>query len=140
MTVIIFPVPLVCLQQHEHYCSNAFPLEHLVITKNLLLPELLRSAHRFSMECIYCHLVSQAEQLFIMVLVVQDSLAAQMKGSKISVHMASPGMVATSLLLQGVDSPRSAKFINILAESPQVVAQWLVPRFRGVQGNGKYFK
>ena len=71
---------------------------------------------------------------------MQDSLAQQMKGSKISVHMASPGMVATTLLLESVDSPRSAKFINILAESTEVVANWLVPRFRGVQGNGHYFK
>lgn len=68
------------------------------------------------------------------------SLAAETKKTKVSVHLASPGMVATDLLLKGVSSPTAAKFVNILAEDPHVVAAWLVPRMRGVTGNGKYFK
>jgi chlorophyll(ide) b reductase len=71
---------------------------------------------------------------------VQDSLAAQVKGTRVSVHIASPGMVATDLLLSTVSSNRSAQFINVLAEEPSVVARWLAPRMRGVKGNGKYFK
>ena len=35
---------------------------------------------------------------------------------------------------------RSRKFINVLAEDAGTVAAWLVPRMRGVRGNGKYFK
>ena len=68
------------------------------------------------------------------------SLAAEVKQSKVSVHLASPGMVATDLLLLGVSNPGAAKIVNILAEDPGVVAKWLVPRMRGVTGNGKYFK
>ncbi|KAL0021902.1 hypothetical protein WJX79_001281 [Trebouxia sp. C0005] len=43
-------------------------------------------------------------------------------------------------LIDGVSSPTAAKIVNILAEDPRVVAAWLVPRMRGVTGNGKYFK
>ena len=68
------------------------------------------------------------------------SLAAEAKQSKVSLHLASPGMVATGLLLHGVSNPRAAKIVNILAEDSGVVAKWLVPRMRGVTGNGKYFK
>ncbi|KAL3133507.1 hypothetical protein ABBQ38_007365 [Trebouxia sp. C0009 RCD-2024] len=68
------------------------------------------------------------------------SLAAEVKQSNVSVHLASPGMVATDLLLQGVSNPRAAKIVNILAEDPKVVAAWLAPRMRGVAGNGTYFK
>ena len=35
---------------------------------------------------------------------------------------------------------RSRKYVNILAEDAGTVAAWLVPRMRGVRGNGKYFK
>ena len=70
----------------------------------------------------------------------QDSLAAEVRGSKVSVHMASPGMVATDLLLGMVKSARAAHFINVLAEDAGTVASWLVPRMRGVTGNGRYFK
>ena len=71
---------------------------------------------------------------------LQDSLAAEVRGSKVSVHMASPGMVATNLLLGSVKSARAAHFINVLAEDAGTVASWLVPRMRGVTGNGRYFK
>ena len=68
------------------------------------------------------------------------SLVSELKNSKVAVHLASPGMVATDLLLKGVSNPRAARIVNILAEDPQVVAAWLVPRMRGVTGSGKYFK
>ena len=55
-------------------------------------------------------------------------------------HIASPGMVATELLLGGDKDARAAKFINILAEEAEVVAAWMVPRMRGVRRSGKYFK
>ena len=70
----------------------------------------------------------------------QASLAAEVKGSPVSVHIASPGMVATRLLLSGITTARAARAINILAEDPSVVAAWLAPRMRGVSGNGRYFK
>lgn len=40
----------------------------------------------------------------------------------------------------GVSGDRATQIVNILAEEPKVVASWLVPRIRGVTGNGKYFK
>jgi chlorophyll(ide) b reductase len=72
----------------------------------------------------------------------QASLAAEIKcWHDVSVHIASPGMVATELLLGGeAKDARARKFINILAEDADTVAAWLVPRMRGVRGNGKYFK
>lgn len=72
---------------------------------------------------------------------LKESLAAQVRGSGISVHLASPGMVATDLLAVSARSaPRAARFLNVLAEEPRTVAAWLVPRMRGVSGNGKYFR
>ncbi len=72
---------------------------------------------------------------------MQDSLNAELKDKHdFSVHIASPGMVATELLLGGERDQRAAKIINILAEEAEVVAAWMVPRMRGIRGNGKYFK
>lgn len=73
---------------------------------------------------------------------MQDSLNAELKGKHdFSVHIASPGMVATELLLGGEEKDqRAAKIINILAEEAEVVAAWMVPRMRGVRRSGKYFK
>lgn len=72
---------------------------------------------------------------------LKDSLAKEVAASPVSVHMFSPGMVATDLLLKpNASNARSMKFIDVLAEEPAVVADWLVPRIRGVKGNGAYFK
>lgn len=72
---------------------------------------------------------------------LKDSLSKECAGTSVSVHMFSPGMVATDLLIKpNVDNARSMKFIDILAEEASVVANWLVPRIRGVQGTGSYFK
>ena len=62
---------------------------------------------------------------------------------RVSVHTASPGMVVTDLLVGGLGfSPadrRVRRVFNILAESPDVVAQWMVPRLRGlVTSNREY--
>lgn len=57
-----------------------------------------------------------------------------------AIHIASPGMVATELLLGGDKDARATRFINILTEDAAVVAAWLVPRMRGVTGTGAYFK
>ena len=67
-------------------------------------------------------------------------LCVQVKGSPVTVHLASPGMVATDLLFKAVTNDRSRKVINILAEDAHVVADWLVPRMRGVTRSGTYFK
>mmetsp|Transcript_12694 Transcript_12694/g.32035 ORF Transcript_12694/g.32035 Transcript_12694/m.32035 type:complete len:309 (-) Transcript_12694:51-977(-) len=71
-----------------------------------------------------------------------QTLAAECKGSGVSVHITSPGMVITDLLVREEDrsNPSFVRIMNILAEQPATVADWMVPRMRGVTGNGKYFK
>ena len=62
---------------------------------------------------------------------VQASLAKEAKGTGVTVHLASPGMVATDLLAASVaHNPRVAWILNILAEEPRKVARWLAPRMR----------
>lgn len=51
---------------------------------------------------------------------------------KIGVHNLSPGMVTTDLLMAGTNTPVAKWFVNCLAEEPETVAQFLVPRIRGV--------
>jgi chlorophyll(ide) b reductase len=58
----------------------------------------------------------------------------QMDISNIGVHNLSPGMVTTELLMSGADTAQSKFFINCLAETPDVVANFLVPRIREVPG------
>jgi len=72
------------------------------------------------------------------------SLAAEIKQQNISnvvVHDLSPGMVTTELLMSGSTSSKVAKFfINCLAEEPDDVADFLVPRIRKVpQQNGPQY-
>jgi chlorophyll(ide) b reductase len=54
----------------------------------------------------------------------------------VGIHMLSPGMVLTDLLLEHADS-QAKKIFNILAEWPETVARFLVPRMRAVKGTGK---
>ena len=62
---------------------------------------------------------------------LQASLAAEARGTGVAVHLTSPGMVATDLLAASVEhNPRVAWILNILAEEPRTVAQWLAPRMR----------
>ena len=76
----------------------------------------------------------------ILLYVAQDSLVAETRGTNVAVHLASPGMVATDLLLAGPHRESAKRIINVLAEDSATVAAWLVPRMRGVTGNGKYFR
>jgi chlorophyll(ide) b reductase len=50
--------------------------------------------------------------------------------SNIGLHNISPGMVTTDLLMSGADTSQSKFFINCMAEPPEVVADFLVPRIR----------
>ncbi|PSC73722.1 chlorophyll(ide) b reductase chloroplastic [Micractinium conductrix] len=71
---------------------------------------------------------------------LKDSLVAETAGTGVGVHIISPGMVATDLLMRYADNARSARMINILAEDPAEVAAWLVPRMRGARGSGSYIR
>jgi chlorophyll(ide) b reductase len=52
--------------------------------------------------------------------------------SNVGLHNLSPGMVTTDLLMAGADNKQSKWFINCLAETPDTVARYLVPRIREV--------
>ncbi|KAJ0967882.1 hypothetical protein J5N97_024799 [Dioscorea zingiberensis] len=53
----------------------------------------------------------------------------------VMVHILSPGMVTTDLLMSGANTKQAKFFINILAEPPDVVAEYLVPSIRSVPSN-----
>ncbi|TQD82727.1 hypothetical protein C1H46_031696 [Malus baccata] len=54
----------------------------------------------------------------------------------VAVHNLSPGMVTTDLLMSGATTKQAKFFINVLAEPPEVVAEYLVPNIRSVPANG----
>ncbi|GAQ87774.1 Chlorophyll b reductase [Klebsormidium nitens] len=75
------------------------------------------------------------------------SLQAELKLleiSNVTVHNLSPGMVTTDLLMAGADRQQARFFINALAEPPDVVADFLVPRIRATvanaDGKSKYIR
>ncbi len=54
----------------------------------------------------------------------------------IGVHELSPGLVKTDLLLRDTES-ETREFLDCVAESPERVAEKLVPKIRAVRGSGK---
>lgn len=52
------------------------------------------------------------------------------------VHNLSPGMVTTDLLMSGANTKQAKFFINVLAEPPEVVAEYLIPKVRSIAGSG----
>lgn len=69
---------------------------------------------------------------------IKKTLLLELKGTGIGIHDISPGMVLTDLLLKGGQEPPGyKKILNILAELPDTVANFLVPRMRSVSGTGK---
>lgn len=63
------------------------------------------------------------------------SMRAELNMAKISnvgVHAISPGMVTTELLMAGADNKFSRLMINCLAETPDTMAEFLVPKIREV--------
>ncbi len=53
----------------------------------------------------------------------------------IGIHELSPGLVKTDLLFRDT-SPETKEFLDLIAESPEKVAEKLVPKIRAVQGTG----
>lgn len=63
------------------------------------------------------------------------SLQAELQMNEVNnvmVHNLSPGMVTTDLLMSGATTKQAKFFINILAEPPDVVADYLVPNVREI--------
>uniref|UniRef100_A0A7S0ZFH5 Chlorophyll(Ide) b reductase n=1 Tax=Timspurckia oligopyrenoides TaxID=708627 RepID=A0A7S0ZFH5_9RHOD len=73
---------------------------------------------------------------------LMSSLNAELKKEgidNVGVHTISPGLVLTELLL--ADSTREIRvFMNFLAEEPDSVAEWLMPKILETKGKGKYHK
>ncbi|XP_051179216.1 chlorophyll(ide) b reductase NOL, chloroplastic [Lolium perenne] len=66
------------------------------------------------------------------------SLQAELQMNEVNnvvVHNLSPGMVTTELLMSGATTKQAKFFINILAEPPEVVADYLVPNIRAIPTN-----
>ncbi|KAG8061956.1 hypothetical protein GUJ93_ZPchr0003g17482 [Zizania palustris] len=66
------------------------------------------------------------------------SLQAELQMNEVNnvmVHNLSPGMVTTDLLMSGATTKQAKFFINILAEPPNVVADYLVPNIRAILTN-----
>ena len=62
---------------------------------------------------------------------------------RIGVHTASPGMVVTDLLTGGLGwsmgDIKTRRIFNILAETPDTVAAWMVPRLRGLVTANRHY-
>uniref|UniRef100_A0A383VKF8 Chlorophyll b reductase n=1 Tax=Tetradesmus obliquus TaxID=3088 RepID=A0A383VKF8_TETOB len=68
------------------------------------------------------------------------SLRAELASTHVGVHVLSPGMMLTELLLEGATAANKQAF-NILCEHPETVAAFLVPRVRSAVScglNGTY--
>ncbi|MQM09607.1 hypothetical protein Taro_042487, partial [Colocasia esculenta] len=67
------------------------------------------------------------------------SLQAELQMQEVNnvvVHNLSPGMVTTDLLMSGANTKQAKFFINILAEPPEVVAEFLVRCIRVIPSKG----
>jgi len=66
-----------------------------------------------------------------------NSLTTEAKPLNIGVHTLQPGMVITDLLVRDTTKPSAFKIFNILAEMPETVSAYLVPRIRAVSDSKK---
>ncbi|MCE7737129.1 MAG: SDR family oxidoreductase [Candidatus Heimdallarchaeota archaeon] len=64
------------------------------------------------------------------------TLRKEMTDSNVGIHTLSPGMVLTDLIIPHANSETS-KIFNILCETPDTVAKYLVPRIRRTKGSGR---
>ena len=64
------------------------------------------------------------------------AISKEYKGSNVGVHNLSPGMVITDLVTKHINKDNYNIF-NILCESPETVAERLVPRMKKVSGTNK---
>ncbi|MFX0043613.1 MAG: SDR family oxidoreductase [Candidatus Hodarchaeota archaeon] len=65
------------------------------------------------------------------------TLSKEAEGTRIGIHTINPGMVITDLLAKDVP-PEAVKIFNILAELPDNIAKFLVPRMKEIKGTNKH--
>ena len=68
--------------------------------------------------------------------VLHKSLLKETKETNVGIHLVSPSMVMTKLLIQDNTELKTKKVFNILAEHPTVVANQLVPKMRALTKTG----
>ncbi|MHA2029393.1 MAG: SDR family oxidoreductase [Candidatus Kariarchaeaceae archaeon] len=64
------------------------------------------------------------------------TLEKEVKGSNVGLHTLSPGMVITDLIIPHANKD-NARVFNILAETPETVARYLVPKIKSIKGTGR---
>jgi chlorophyll(ide) b reductase len=64
-----------------------------------------------------------------------STLVQELQSTHVGVHVLSPGMMLTELLLEGATAANKQAF-NILCEHPETVAAFLVPRVRSAVSCG----
>lgn len=64
-----------------------------------------------------------------------ETMKCEVKDTNTKIHMLSPGMVLTNLLLDGTDTKEYAKTFNVLCEHPEVPASFLVSRIKDLIQN-----
>lgn len=69
---------------------------------------------------------------------ITKTIKKELKGTKVGVHSILPGMMMTELVSGNMEG--GEKIANIIAELPQTVAAWVVPKMRKVKGSGKRLK
>jgi len=67
---------------------------------------------------------------------IKKALVLETQGKNVGIHDISPGMVQTDLILKNLP-PQMRGFIDKMANPPDVVADYLVPRIRSVEGTDK---
>lgn len=67
---------------------------------------------------------------------LHKSLVKETKDTNVGIHLVSPGMVMTKLLVQDSTELKTKKVFNILAEHPTKVANQLVPKMRSFTKTG----
>ncbi|UYP44790.1 3-phenylpropionate-dihydrodiol/cinnamic acid-dihydrodiol dehydrogenase [Candidatus Lokiarchaeum ossiferum] len=71
--------------------------------------------------------------------IIKKTLLLETKNlsKRIGIHDLRPGIVLTDMLLKVTPDLKSKQRLNVLAEKPKTIADYLVPRIRKVKGSGK---
>ena len=67
---------------------------------------------------------------------IRKTVSKELKGMNVGIHSISPGMMITDLIGKETN-PEAAKIMNILGETPEVVAEIVVPKIKKIKGSGK---
>ncbi|MHA1719629.1 MAG: SDR family oxidoreductase [Promethearchaeota archaeon] len=100
------------------------------------------SGHIFNMEGMGSDGMTRAKSLVYAtsksaIPMIKKTLLKETKGIPVGIHDMKPGMVLTDLLMKDNPDVGTKKVYNILAEKPETVAEYLVPKIRTIKGTGK---